>query len=215
MATAIVNSRPPSGRGPAPSVPSHAHHSLLPVPPRLPFPTSPALPDRRARLKRLNLSITSREGGVTETGSDGGSGLEEDILLSKRAAHMGHTPRGHNRTHARGRLGSASSAAATAGQHDRHHIAGFTDNGSERLQPQLNLRDPSSEDSGYMPPPSKLRHRNIITSRQHKALGDAPEEGVDPRARHRRNHSRQGRGEPIRFRLPDISIRQTVSSPQP
>ena len=154
----MTNSRPPSGRVPAPAVSSHAHNSLLPVPPRLPFPTSPAMPDRRARLKRLNLSsIASRESGITEAGSDGGSVVEEDVLLSKRAARMGHTPRGYHRTHAKGRIGSASNAA-TVVQNNRNLSGDFSDAGSDRLHPHLNLMDLSSDDpvsdhgSGNMPP---------------------------------------------------------------
>ncbi|GFS05028.1 hypothetical protein ElyMa_006510900 [Elysia marginata] len=231
MATIMTNSRPPSGRVPAPIVSNHAHNSLLPVPPRLPFPTSPAMPDRRSRLKRLNMSISSRENASsTETGSDAGSAVEDDVLLSKRAARKGPRTRGYDRRPSRGRVSSASHAAAAVPNNEKLGL-GFNVTGNERLHPHLNSMDVSSDDlsvnsSGGMSTviiiikqnsstASKVRHRNIVTPRQHGPIvSDAPDE-VGGRQRQRRNRSRQGRSELIRFRLPDISIRQTVSSPQP
>ncbi|GFO49820.1 hypothetical protein PoB_007632500, partial [Plakobranchus ocellatus] len=105
MATIMTNSRPPSGRlVSSPLVPA-AHlttHSLVPLSPRLPFPTSPAMPDRRARLKRLNMSLTSRESAVPDT-VDPGS-LPEDARLSKRATlreRRGHGYRSASSTRGR------------------------------------------------------------------------------------------------------------------
>ena len=153
MATIMTNSRPPSGRVPASSVSNHAHHNLLAVPQRLPFPTTPAMPDRRARLKRLNLSITSRASVVSATTSDGGSTGEEEALLSKRAARRELDSRAYNRRHSRGRVGSATAAVAVGYQDtnlggDFREVGGYVVNasGDDRLPPRLNLMDITSED---------------------------------------------------------------------
>lgn len=223
MATIMTNSRPPSGRVPAPNVPNHAHHSLMPVPSRLPFPTSPAMPDRRARLKRLNMSISTRDcASIKESGSDGGTARGDDVLQSKRPARkISNTP-GYDPDR-KFSYGSVSSASSVAGSGQNGGISMDNAKGAEkeRVYPQENVMDYSSYDvlsvnsSLSIPAASKFRHRNIVLSRQQRPIIEDGPGGSEERLRQRRGRSRQGRGEPVRFRLPDISIRQTVSSPQP
>ncbi|CAL1528289.1 unnamed protein product [Lymnaea stagnalis] len=184
MAVAVSGSRPAS-----------AKLNLLPVPPtQLPFPTSPSLPDRRSRLKRVNLSMTRSRGSLGSEAS-----MEYDKNSETGSLDYGRVKRKN------------SEDVTMAGQdviRRRNRTGGRTGQDEVGGVPELELSQLSS--TAFV----RRSHRNIVTSRHHRQTG-APLSARPPSAqRRRRSRSRRG-NQDGRLRLPSISLRRSSSSPQP
>ncbi|KAH9507816.1 hypothetical protein Btru_052948 [Bulinus truncatus] len=166
MATAVSTSRPASA----------TNRSLLPVPPRLPFPTHPAMPDRVSRLRRLNLAMSVRGGSEDEVAVDLDSSIVGSSVVSegKNLDIISRMPEN----------------GVSAGYIRRIQGNSFVRN--TRLSSSVSDSDGRTTNLAAV----RRSHRNIVTPRRHQPPGQAST---------RRSKSRTG-SKTHRLRLPSISV---------
>ncbi|KAI8798900.1 nucleoprotein TPR [Biomphalaria glabrata] len=174
MATVASTSRPASA----------TNLTLLPIPPQLPFPTHPSLPDRVSRLKRLNLAMTSRDSLDYESALK----LKGSFLEPSMDYEVKHSDLERSRNNFRG--GQGYIRRIHGNSFDKHSQS--SSHMSDSVDQINSLTDSTS---------LRRSQRNIVTPRHYRQPGQASVRGT------RRSRSRTGSR---RLRLPSI----TVSKPE-
>ncbi|XP_035828966.1 uncharacterized protein LOC101856477 [Aplysia californica] len=179
------------------------HAALLEVPPRLPFPTSPSVPDRRARLKRLNLNLASRDSSDTERPLE----HERRKRVSRDSEARPDSYRDNNNddddsTNRLRGLENGSYRETSVGRYKEDDGGGGGGGGY--------ISSPG-HDSSRQGQVVRRSRRNIVTSRSHGKTGDS----VSLSSRNRRARSRlKDETDKDQLRLPDIKSKQRLGSPQ-